>query len=137
MGLWLALATVVVMSAGCVAPVPPEPARLPEPPPPKILAEEDIRPVEKPSLVILEVNEEPQSDGQTVELVGTVLNRGPGTARNLNVTVHIVDAHGNELAVLPAEVSRVTVEANGTASFRLITVRPPNTVSYHVVAVAQ
>lgn len=130
------MAIVVSMCAGCVAPAPPEPPRPPEPPPPKILVEEEIRPVERPDLVILEVKEEPKSDGQ-VEVVGTVLNRGPGTARNLVVTVHLLDAGGNELAVLPAEVSRATLEANATASFRLATTRPPTTASYHVVAVAQ
>ncbi len=123
--------------AGCVAPAPPEPALPPPPPPPKILVEEEVRPVERPELAILEVEENRGSDPQMVEVVGRVLNRGPGRARQLSVTVHVLDDQGNELASLPAQVDSDTIEPNATVGFRLLLQRPGGASRYEVVAVAR
>jgi len=126
-----------LVASGCVPPAPPEPPRPPAPPPPKILVEEDLRPLERPELVILDVQERPASEPDMVEVTGTILNRGNGRAAGLRVTVHVLDEHGNELAALPAEVEQDTLEANATVRFLLRMPRHPQARRYEVVAVAR
>ncbi|GIW44984.1 MAG: hypothetical protein KatS3mg077_2266 [Candidatus Binatia bacterium] len=133
-GFWTAALTGALLWAhGCVPRQPPEPARLPEPTP-KILVEEEIIVPERPELAIIDVREEPQEEPGTVVVSGTVVNRGRGRARNLTVTVQALDAAGNELVALPAEVDASVLDGNSSAGFRVRLQRPPGTVRYHVVA---
>lgn len=130
------LAVALVLSAGCVPRQPPEPVRLPEPTP-KVLVEEDIVVPEAPNLAVLDVQEQREPGDTAVVVTGTVVNYGPGRARNLSVVVRVLDKNGNELASLPAETSASVLDARSSATFRLRLVRPPGTAEYRVVARAQ
>lgn len=119
--------------AGCVPRQPPEPELVPVPTP-KILVEENIVVPERPDLAILQVDEQIEKPRNTVVVSGTVLNRGPGRARNLRVTVSALDESGGELLTLPAEVASPTLEPNSSTTFSVRLERPPGTARYHVVA---
>ncbi len=119
--------------AGCVPRQPPEPESVPVPTP-KILVEENIIVPERPNLAILDVDEQREDANDAVVVTGTVLNRGPGRARNLTVTVSALDDSGRELRTLPAEVASTALEPNASTTFSVRWKRPPGTVRYHVVA---
>jgi|GEM_PF-1609453 len=124
---------VALAAASCVPRQPPEPVLLP-PPTPKILVEEEIVVPERPELAILDVVEEPGPDKETALVSGIVENRGSGRARNLRVTVQVLDDSGTPLVSLPAEVSSATVDPQSQVTFRAQVPRPRGAAKIHVVA---
>ncbi|MCX8073699.1 MAG: FxLYD domain-containing protein [Candidatus Binatia bacterium] len=124
---------VTLLLAGCVPRQPPEPEAVVVPTP-KILVEEDIPVVERPELAIADVEEQANPQGASVVVSGTVINRGRGRARNLTVTVQVLDEAGNELLVLPAKTQVSVLEPDSSTTFHVEFQRPPGTARYHVVA---
>lgn len=123
----------LALVSGCVPRQPPEPEAAPLPTP-KVLVEEDIVVDQRADLSILDIDEQREAQGDRVIVTGTVVNRGPGKARNLTVTVSALDESGSELLTLPAEVGSSVLEPNSSTKFSVRLHLPPGTVRYHVVA---
>lgn len=125
----------LLLLTGCVPREPVEPLPPPPLPTPQILHEEEIEPIERPNLVILDIQE--VRDGKRVAITGTIINRGTGPARDLQVTVRVIDIEGTTLLTTAAAASTTVLAAGATTSFAASFERPQNADEYRVEAVGR
>jgi hypothetical protein len=125
----------LLVLAGCVPREPPEPLPPPPLPAPQVLHEEEIKPIERPELVILDIEE--VREGKRITLTGTIINRGTGPARDLQVTVRVVDVQGATLLTTAAVPGTTRLAAGATTAFTARFERPENADEYRVEAVSR
>jgi hypothetical protein len=133
----ICLAALASLLPGCVPRQPPEPPRQPAPPPPRVLYEEDLKPVERPQILITDVNETLSEDRRTAIVNGTLVNRGNGATHELAITVWGLDKVGAEVAQRQAVPSTQRIPPGGTATFTANFERRPEIDHYHVEAVSR
>ena len=118
----------------CVPPVPPERPR-PEPTPP--IVEEDLKPAETVEIGITDLNDKRGTDGKTLTLTGTLVNRGTRTTREVAVHVEALDQDGAVVASADPDPSTQIIAPGSTATFSVVFESHPTIDHYHVEAVAR
>jgi len=130
---WLALASVLV--AACTPPAPPSaPARAE---PARAVSEEEIKPVQKPNLAIIDLVETPTADKKTVTVSGRLVNRGTGTTREVYVHVEALDHDGAVLISADSEPSTEAIAPGATGGFSVMLENRRDVDSYHVEAISR
>lgn len=130
-----ALLPSVLACSACTAgrPLPPPP---PAPRPPA-LTEEDVRPVERPRVEVLAVDETAGADGQTVTVSGTLVNRGTGVTREVAVRVHALDAAGAVVRTADTRPVSEIIAPGATTTFFVTMENRPEVRSYHVEVISR
>ena len=123
--------------SSCVPRQPPEPLAPPPEPPPKILQEEELKPIERPDIVISNFDEHVSEDHKTATVIGTLINRGNGATRKVVVTVTALDKEGRELESRDATPSTQRIAAGSSATFFVSFERRPEIDQYHVEAISR
>lgn len=130
----LVIGLVLAVLAGCTpppAPAPPPP--LPTPP----LSEEDLRPIERPRIVITDLNESPSSDKKVVSVSGRLVNRGSGTTREVYVHVEALNRDGAVVQSADSEPTTELIAPGSTADFAVTLENRGDVDRYHVEAVSR
>lgn len=130
-----ALLAVALLSA-CVRP--PRPQRQPlAPPPPPAISEEEIKPVEKPDIAIVDLNENMSPDRKTVAVIGTLVNRGTRATREVYVHVEALDKDGAVVVSADSAPSTEAIAPGSTGSFAVTFENRPGIDRYHVEAITR
>ncbi len=129
------LAEIVVVIAlvalsACVARKP-KVAPFPEPPRPPIV-EEDLTPVGRAEVGILDLNDEPGADKKTVVVSGTLVNRGSRPTRRIIVHVQALDANGTVVTETQGFATPEAIAPGDTGRFTVEMANLPNIQDYHV-----
>ncbi len=127
----------LLLTCSCVPRQPPEPPRPPPPPAPKALIEEELKPLERPDIVITNIDEQVSQDHKTATVTGTLVNRGNGSTRTVTITVSALDKDGNELDSREAAPSTQHIAPGATATFVSSFERRPGIDHYHVEAISR
>ncbi len=127
-------AIVGLMASGCVPPVPPE-APLPAAPP--ALYEEEIKPVEKLDVAIIDLTETPSADRRTITVSGRLVNRGTRVTREVRVHVEVLDKDGAVIIRAEPSPSTETIAPGSTATFSVSFESQPDIDRYHVEAISR
>jgi hypothetical protein len=129
------LIVLISLAPGCVPRAAPEPLPPPAPAAAQVLYEEDAQPPARPDLAIVDFGEEVSADGNTATVSGTILNRGDGAARDLQVIVSGVDAQGQIVVRLAARPESDRVAAHSSVRFSVTLERDRSIDQYRVEAV--
>jgi len=121
--------------SACIPPAPPPaPARAAAPLP---ISEEDITPVQKPEIAIIDVNETAGPDKKTVIVSGVLVNRGTGATRQIYVHVEALDRNGAVLVSADSEPSTAAIAAGATGRFAVTFENRADVDRYHVEAISR
>jgi hypothetical protein len=101
------------------------------------LVEENIQPVERPRLAIIDLIEKQSPDGSTVTLTGTLVNRGTRSTHEIYVRVHALAADESIVAEDELTPTVQVIAAGMTGDFTAIMENRPEVVRYHVEAFAR
>lgn len=125
----------VLLLQACVPRAAPE--KLPPPPAAAahVLYEEDSQPPRRPDLAIADVNEEVGADGNTAVVSGTIVNRGDGPARDLQVTLSGLDLQGQIVLRIAAQPDSERVAARSSTRFSVRIDRDRSIDQYRVEVV--
>jgi hypothetical protein len=99
--------------------------------------EELLPPPPELRLEIVSLDEQLNADRSMVTLNGVLRNGGGRATKQLQVTIHGLDASSNVLSTFDARPSSTRVEPNGTVTFSAVTANDPNVRQYHVEAVGR
>jgi hypothetical protein len=117
---------------------PPVPVRLGVPPPPApVLQEENVPPVERPEIEILDLQQTPTPDRKRVTLTGTLRNQGNAETHQLMIRIEAQDKERAVVLSADAQPSSDEVPPGGTATFTATVDNRPEVVRYHVEAIAR
>jgi hypothetical protein len=131
----IVLVCTVMLLASCAPPARPRTPLAPQPTPP--IAEEVLKPVEKPKIEIADLNETPSPDRKTVTVSGTLVNRGTGPTHEVYVHVEALDTDGAVVVSADSEPSSETIQPGGTGTFSVMFENRPSIERYHVEAVTR
>lgn len=121
--------------AGCTQLAPPSaPARAA---PPLPIYEEEIKPVQKPDVAIIDFTETPSADKKTVTVSGVLVNHGTGATREISVHVEALDRDGAVLVSADSEPSSDVIPAGGTGHFSVTFENRAEVDRYHVEAISR
>ena len=121
--------------AACTPPA--LPPALPPPAPPLPIYEEDIAPVQKPDVAIIDVNETPSHDKKTVIVSGVLVNRGTRATREVYVHVEALDRDGAVLVSADSEPSTEAIAPGATGRFSVTFENRADVDRYHVEAISR
>lgn len=107
------------------------------PAPTPALSEEEIRPLERPNIAIVDVNEHISADGHTTTVSGTLVNRGAGPTNAVSVHVEALDRDGAVVVSTDSEPSTELIAPGATASFSASFENRPGIDRYHVEAISR
>lgn len=124
-----------LVALGCAPPRPQAPVVAPSATP--ALSEEAIKPVERPQLAIVDLDERPGPDRHTITVAGTLVNRGTGPTRTVYVHVDAVDHNGAVILSTDSEPSTEAIAPGGTANFSVSFENRPEIEHYHVEAISR
>ncbi len=123
--------------AACLKPpVHPPPPAVPTPNP-GIVYEEDLRPVEKTRIEIIDLRETPSPDKARMTITGTLINRGTKTTSELSVRVEALDEAGDVVLGVSAVPDTERIAPGATGTFAVTFDHRPGVTSYHVEAIAR
>lgn len=129
-GFWLHLAVI-----GACTPI--EPAPPPERRPPRIDSEQDLPPVERPRVEIIDLQETPEPESGRVRINGTLINFGKAATVQVSVKVRAVDGAGQVVNMIYGVPSTQTIFPGGSATFTAWLDDRPEVRRYHVEAVVR
>ncbi|MBI3786486.1 MAG: hypothetical protein HY270_24115 [Deltaproteobacteria bacterium] len=127
----------LALTYSCVPRQPPEPLLPPPPPPPKVLVEEEIKPVERPEIIISDFSEQVSEDRKTATVTGTLINRGNGATHQVTISVSALDKDGHEVDRREATPSTQRIAPETTATFVSTFDRRPEIDHYHVESISR
>jgi len=119
----------------CAAPAPPAPLPLPTPTPP--LVEEELMPIERPKIEILDFTETPSTDRKVVTLVGTLVNHGTRATRAVYVHVEALNTDGGVVLSADSEPSTETIAPGATGRFTVTIENRTDVDRYHIEAISR
>ncbi len=125
------LALLALVALGACEARKPEAATFAEPPRPPIV-EEDLKPVERAEVGILDLNEELGASKKTVVVSGTLVNRGSRPTRRIIVRVQALDGGGKVLAETQAFATPEAIAPGNTGRFTVEMANQSDTQDYHV-----
>ena len=127
----VALSTVV---SACVPPahIPP-----PAPPPTPALSEEEIAPVERLDVAIIDFHETRSPDRTTVTVTGTLVNRGTRATRVVQIRVEALDKDGAVVVSADPAPSTQSIAPGTTATFAAVFENRPDIDRYHAEAMSR
>ncbi len=131
--LWMLILASV---AGCVPreiEVEPPPPPVPTPP----ISEEQIVPIERPHIVITDINETQSADKKSVTVSGTLVNRGHGTTHEVYVHVEALSPDGAVVLSADSEPTTELIQPGSTAAFSVTLENRADVERYHVEAVSR
>lgn len=130
----LCLAGLVFGAAACVPPatIPP-----PAPPPARAFSEEEITPPERLDVVIIDFNETPNADRTTVQVSGTLVNRGTRATHDVHVHVEALDKNGAVVMSTNPVPSTQLIAPGATATFSVTFENRPDIDRYHAEAISR
>ena len=128
---WVAL---TALTGACVPPaqIPP-----PAPPPTPALSEEEIAPVERLDVAIIDFHEAPSPDRKTVMVAGTLVNRGTRATRVVHVRVEALDKDGGVVVSADPAPSTQSIAPGTTAMFAAVFENRPEIDRYHAEAMSR
>jgi hypothetical protein len=121
--------------AACTPPAPPSAPARAEPALP--IYEEELKPVAKPHLAIIDLVETPTADKKTVTVSGRLVNRGTGTTRQVYVHVEALDHNGAVLISADSEPSTEAIAPGASGSFSVTLENRRDVDRYHVEAISR
>jgi hypothetical protein len=124
----------IVAVSGCVPPaqIPP-----PAPPPTPVLTEEQIAPVERLDVAIIDFHETPNPDRKTVMVTGTLVNRGTRATRVVRVHVEALNKDGVVVVGADPTPSTQSIAPGTTATFAAEFENRPEIDRYHAEALSR
>jgi hypothetical protein len=132
---WTLRSLVFVFGAmSCVPPAPPAP---PAPPPTPVFSEEQLKPPERLDVAIVDFKETPSVDRKTVDVSGTLVNRGTRTTSEVHVHVEALDKDGAVVASASPVPSTQLIAPGSTATFSAKFESRPEIDRYHAEAISR
>jgi hypothetical protein len=128
---WVALTFV---ASACVPPVQIPP---PVPPPTPALTEEEIAPIERLDVAIIDFYETRSPDRKTVTVTGTLINRGTRATRVVHVRVEALSTDGAVVASTDPAPSTQSIVPGATATFSSVFENRPDIDRYHAEAMSR
>jgi hypothetical protein len=126
-----------MFAVGAVSCVPPAPPAPPAPPPTPALSEEQLTPPERLDVAIIDFKETPSADRQTVDVSGTLVNRGTRTTSEVHVHVEALDQDGAVVASTNPAPSTQLIAPGSTATFSAVFDSRPEIDRYHAEAISR
>ncbi len=123
-----------VLLSGCV---PPAPVTPPAPLPTPGLSEEEIKPPERLDVAIIDFTEAPSADRATVQVSGTLVNRGTRATREVHVHVEALDKSGAVVVSTNPVPSTQLIAPGATATFSATFENRPDIDRYHAEAISR
>ena len=114
-------------------PAPPPPPMLPTP----ALSEEELRPLERPTIVITDLDEITARDQKVVSVTGTLVNRGTGATREVYVHVEALNRDGTVVVSADSDLIRGVIPPGATTRFSVVLENCADIDRYHVEALAR
>jgi len=125
------------LSIAASACVPPATMPPPAPPPTPVLTEEQIAPVERLDVAIIDFHETPSPDRKTVMVTGTLVNRGTRATRVVHVHVEALDKDGAVVVSADPDPSTQSIAPGTTATFVAVFENHPEIDRYHAEAMSR
>jgi len=101
------------------------------------MAEEEIRPLEKPNIAVLDLNETPSSDRQAVTVSGTLINRGTRATRDIVVHVEALNKSGVVVMSTDSDPNPIAIAPGATGTFSVSFQNRTDVDRYHVEAISR
>jgi len=96
------------------------------------MVEEDLKPVGRAEVAILDLNEQVAPDKKNVVVTGTLVNHGSRPTRRIIVHVQAIDASGKVLGETDAYATPEAITPGNTGRFSVEMVNRSETQDYHV-----
>ena len=128
---WVAL---TLVASACVPPAQLPP---PAPPPTPALSEEEIAPVDRLDVAIIDFYETRSPDGKTVTVAGTLVNRGTRATRVVHVRVEALGTDGAVVASAEPAPSTQSIVPGATGTFSAVFENRPDIDRYHAEAMSR
>ena len=123
-----------IVASACVPPAPMPPTA---PPPTPVLTEEQIAPVERLDVAIIDFHETQSPDRRTVMVTGTLVNRGTRATRVVHVRVEALDKDGAVVVSADPTPSTQNIAPGATATFAAVFENRPEIDRYHAEAMSR
>lgn len=127
----------LIVAAFLTSCVPPAPLPPPPPLPTPALSEEELRPVERINIAITDHDEITSSDGKTVTVTGTLVNRGTRPTHQVYVHVEALNRDGGVILSADSDLTSEVILPGGTARFSVLLENRSDIDRYHVEALAR
>jgi hypothetical protein len=123
-----------IAATACVRPAQMPP---PAPPPAPVLTEEQLAPVERLDVAIIDFHETPSADRRSVTVTGTLVNRGTRATRVVHVHVEALNKDGAVVVSADPAPSTQSIAPGTTATFAAVFANRPDIDRYHAEALSR